>query len=163
MRVLNENTIFLQQGTVKLVFQPGEEGYAGAYEMLKDEILDDLDGILSVHVFPSIPSGGIGSRPGTVLAGAGLFTVTVHGQGSHAATPHFSKDPVLAASSAVVALQQIVSRELDPLEAGVSLLSTFKALVFDESESWLKSAEIGFFMFLRWLQLDILKEVMLKT
>ena len=46
LRVLNENTIFLQQGTVKLVFQPGEEGYAGAYEMLKDEILDDLDGIL---------------------------------------------------------------------------------------------------------------------
>ncbi|XP_010463717.1 PREDICTED: IAA-amino acid hydrolase ILR1 [Camelina sativa] len=109
----------LIKGTVKLVFQPGEEGYGGAYEMLKDEILDDLDGILSVHVFPSIPSGGIGSRPGTVLAGAGSFTVTVHGQGSHAATPHFSKDPVLAASSAVVALQQIVSREMDPLEAGV--------------------------------------------
>lgn len=108
---------------MKLVFQPGEEGYGGAYEMLKDEILDDLDGILSVHVFPSIPSGGIGARPGTVLAGAGLFTVTVHGQGSHAATPHLSKDPVLAASSAVVALQQIVSREMDPLEAGVSLFS----------------------------------------
>ncbi|CAA0381142.1 IAA-amino acid hydrolase ILR1 [Arabidopsis thaliana] len=116
---LLQTTKHLIKGTVKLVFQPGEEGYAGAYEMLKDEILDDLDGILSVHVFPSIPSGGIGSRPGTVLAGAGLFTVTVHGQGSHAATPHFSKDPVLAASSAVVALQQIVSRELDPLEAGV--------------------------------------------
>ncbi|WZZ63341.1 hypothetical protein YC2023_063448 [Brassica napus] len=107
------------QGTVKLVFQPGEEGYGGAIEMLKDDILDDLDGILSVHVFPTIPSGGIGSRPGTVLAGAGVFTVTVHGQGSHAATPHLSKDPVLAASSAVVALQQIVSREMDPLEAGV--------------------------------------------
>ncbi|ESQ49824.1 hypothetical protein EUTSA_v10021977mg [Eutrema salsugineum] len=106
------------KGTVKLVFQPGEEGYAGAYEMLKDEILDDLDGILSVHVLPTIPSGGIGARPGTVLAGAGLFSVTVHGQGSHAATPHLSRDPVLAASSAVVALQQIVSRELDPLEAG---------------------------------------------
>ncbi|CAN7107972.1 unnamed protein product [Brassica rapa subsp. narinosa] len=109
----------LIKGTVKLVFQPGEEGYGGAIEMLKDDILDDLDGILSVHVFPTIPSGGIGSRPGTVLAGAGLFTVTVHGQGSHAATPHLSKDPVLAASSAVVALQQIVSREMDPLEAGV--------------------------------------------
>lgn len=106
---------------MKLVFQPGEEGYGGAIEMLKDDILDDLDGILSVHVFPTIPSGGIGSRPGTVLAGAGVFTVTVHGQGSHAATPHLSKDPVLAASSAVVALQQIVSREMDPLEAGVSL------------------------------------------
>ncbi|KAL0744604.1 hypothetical protein Bca4012_086117 [Brassica carinata] len=109
----------LIKGTVKLVFQPGEEGHGGAIEMLKDDVLDDLDGILSVHVFPTIPSGGIGARPGTVLAGAGLFTVTVHGQGSHAATPHFSKDPVLAASSAVVALQQIVSREMDPLEAGV--------------------------------------------
>ncbi|CAA7038528.1 unnamed protein product [Microthlaspi erraticum] len=114
------------KGTVKLVFQPGEEGYGGAYEMLKDEILDDLDAILSVHVFPSIPSGGIGARPGTVLAGAGLFTVTVHGQGSHAATPHLSKDPVLAASSAVVALQQIVSREMDPLEAGVVTVGYIK-------------------------------------
>lgn len=116
---------FGKKGTVKLVFQPGEEGYGGAIEMLKDDILDDLDGILSVHVFPTTPSGGIGSRPGTVLAGAGLFTVTVRGQGSHAATPHLSKDPVLAASSAVVALQQIVSREMDPLEAGVSFFFFF--------------------------------------
>ncbi|XP_010558596.1 PREDICTED: IAA-amino acid hydrolase ILR1 [Tarenaya hassleriana] len=107
------------KGTVKLVFQPGEEGYAGAYHMLQDGILDDLDGILSIHVLPTLPSGGIGSRPGRILAGAGLFTVRIQGQGGHAATPHLAKDPILAASSSVVALQQIVSREMDPLESGV--------------------------------------------
>ncbi|KAF5750554.1 IAA-amino acid hydrolase 1 family protein [Tripterygium wilfordii] len=107
------------KGTVKLVFQPGEEGYAGAYHMLKDEVVDDIDAILSIHVFPSTPIGAIASSPGTILAGVGEFSVKVRGRGGHAATPHMSRDPIVAASSAVLALQQIVSRETDPLEARV--------------------------------------------
>ncbi|CAN1772228.1 IAA-amino acid hydrolase ILR1 [Linum perenne] len=103
------------KGTVKLVFQPGEEGYAGAYHMLQDGCLDDLDAILSIHVLPSVPTGAIASRPGPILAGVGLFAATIQG-------PHMGKDPILAASSAIVALQQIVSRETDPLEAAVNLL-----------------------------------------
>ncbi|CAN1277463.1 IAA-amino acid hydrolase ILR1 [Linum perenne] len=100
------------KGTVKLVFQPGEEGYAGAYHMLQDGCLDDLDAILSIHVLPSVPTGAIASRPGPILAGVGLFAATIQGVG-------MGKDPILAASSAIVALQQIVSRETDPLEAAV--------------------------------------------
>ncbi|CAN1134040.1 IAA-amino acid hydrolase ILR1 [Linum perenne] len=107
------------KGTVKLVFQPGEEGYAGAYHMLQDGCLDDLDAILSIHVLPSVPTGAIASRPGPILAGVGLFAATIQGVGVHASSPHMGKDPILAASSAIVALQQIVSRETDPLEAAV--------------------------------------------
>ncbi|KAK6231888.1 hypothetical protein QUC31_010882 [Theobroma cacao] len=109
----------LLKGTVKLVFQPGEEGYSGAYYMLQDEVLDDIDAILSIHVLPSVPTGAIASRPGPMLAGVGLFSATIQGKGAHASSPHLSKDPIVAACSAVIALQQIVSRETDPLKAMV--------------------------------------------
>ena len=58
---------------MKLVFQPGEEGYAGAYHMLQDVVLNDIDAILSIHVLPSFPTGVIASSPGPILAGVGLF------------------------------------------------------------------------------------------
>lgn len=107
-----------------MVFQPGEEGYAGAYHMLKEGALDDVDAIISLHVLPSLPTGSIGSKAGPVLAGTGLFTATIKGVGAHGAQPHLSRDPILAASSAIVALQQIISRETDPLQSGVSFFST---------------------------------------
>ncbi|KAH7512215.1 hypothetical protein FEM48_Zijuj12G0066900 [Ziziphus jujuba var. spinosa] len=107
------------KGTVKLVFQPGEEGYSGAYHMLQHGALDDIDAIFFLHVLPSVPTGAIASRPGTILAGAGLFSVTITGKGGHAAVPHNSRDPILAAAFAILALQQIVSRETNPLEARV--------------------------------------------
>lgn len=105
---------------MKLVFQPGEEGYAGAYHMLQHGALNNIDAIFGLHVMPSIPTGVIASRSGPMLAGAGLFIATVKGTGGHAAGPHQTRDPILAASVAVLALQQIVSRETDPLEAGVT-------------------------------------------
>ncbi|KAJ9695036.1 hypothetical protein PVL29_010501 [Vitis rotundifolia] len=114
------------KGTVKLVFQPGEEGYAGAYHMLQHGALDNINAIFGLHVMPSIPTGMIASRPGPMLAGAGLFLVTVKGIGGHAAGPHQTRDPILAASLAIVALQQIVSRETDPLEAGVVTVGFIK-------------------------------------
>ncbi|KAK2985401.1 hypothetical protein RJ640_014143 [Escallonia rubra] len=107
------------KGTVKLVFQPGEEGYAGAYHMLQDGALDKIEAIFGLHVYPSVSIGAIASRPGPILAGAGLFSATIKGKGGHAATPHKARDPILAVSMAVVALQQIVSREADPLESRV--------------------------------------------
>ncbi|XAR69794.1 hypothetical protein NMG60_11001517 [Bertholletia excelsa] len=95
------------KGTVKLVFQPGEEGYAGAHHMSQDSALDKVEAMF------------VASRPGPMLAGAGLFSVTIQGKGGHAANPHTSKDPILAASTTIIALQQIVSRETNPLEARV--------------------------------------------
>ncbi|KAK9289345.1 hypothetical protein L1049_007500 [Liquidambar formosana] len=107
------------KGTIKLVFQPGEEGYAGAYHMLQHSALNNINAIFSLHVVPTLPTGIIASRPGPMTAGAGLFSVTIQGKGGHAAKPHATKDPTLAASLAIIALQQIVSRETNPLEAAV--------------------------------------------
>lgn len=112
------------KGTVKLVFQPGEEGYAGAYHMLQDGSLDDIDAIFALHVLPAYPSGILSSRPGAMTSGAGLFSAIIQGKGGHAALPHLNRDPIVAASFAIVALQQIVSRETDPLEARVMLYPT---------------------------------------
>lgn len=114
------------KGTVKLVFQPGEEGYAGAYHMLQHGALNNINAIFGLHVMPSILTGMIASRPGPMLAGAGLFLATVKGIGGHAAGPHQTRDPILAASLAIVALQQIVSRETDPVEARVVTVGFIK-------------------------------------
>lgn len=88
--------------------------------MLKDGgALGDIDAILSIHVLPSFPTGVIASRPGPVLAGVGLFSATIQGKDGHASGPHETRDPVLAAAFSVVALQQIVSRGIDPIQARV--------------------------------------------
>ncbi|KAH9674452.1 IAA-amino acid hydrolase ILR1-like 3 [Citrus sinensis] len=105
------------KGTVKLVFQPGEESYGGAYHMIKEGALEKFQGIFGLHVAPELPTGTIGSRPGPMLAGSMRFLAVIEGKGGHAAMPHATRDPVLAASFAILALQQIVSRETDPLEA----------------------------------------------
>lgn len=124
------------KGTVKLVFQPGEEGYAGAYHMLQDGCLDDVNAIMSIHVLPQFPTGSIASSPGTILAGAGMFTATIHGKGAHASSPHLARDPIVAGSYAIIALQHIVSRETDPLEAAV-ILSFPLDLILNKLISWL--------------------------
>ena len=106
---------------MKLVFQPAEEGRGGAYHMLKEGALDKVQAIFGLHIDASLPAGSIGSRPGPFLAGSARFLVEIQGKGGHAARPHFTIDPILSASSAILALQHLVSRETDPLEARVSL------------------------------------------
>lgn len=108
------------KGIVKLVFQPAEEGFAGAYHVLQEGALDDVEGIFGMHVDPSLPTGKIASRSGPFFAASGRFLATIKGKGGHAAAPHQSKDPVVATSFAILALQQLVSRESDPLESRVS-------------------------------------------
>ncbi|XVF55802.1 hypothetical protein PTKIN_Ptkin06aG0066100 [Pterospermum kingtungense] len=107
------------KGTVKLVFQPGEEAHAGAYHMIKEGAVDNVQAIFGLHVSPEMPTGTVGSRPGPMLAGSARFLVKIQGKGGHAASPHMTRDTVLAASFAILALQQIVSRETDPLESRV--------------------------------------------
>ncbi|KAF5750555.1 IAA-amino acid hydrolase [Tripterygium wilfordii] len=104
------------KGTVKLVFQPGEEGHAGAYHMIKEGAIHGFQAIFGLHISPEMPVGTISSRPGSMLAGSGRFVAVVRGKGGHAARPQATVDPVLAASFAILALQQIVSREIDPLQ-----------------------------------------------
>ncbi|CAN6280662.1 unnamed protein product [Urochloa humidicola] len=107
------------KGMVKLVFQPAEEGHAGGYHVLKSGVLDDVQAIFALHVVTSLPVGTVGSRPGPFLAGSARFKATITGKGGHAAGPHLAVDPIVAAASAVLSLQQLVARETDPLQGAV--------------------------------------------
>ncbi|XP_020577148.1 IAA-amino acid hydrolase ILR1-like 3 [Phalaenopsis equestris] len=115
------------KGTVRLVFQPAEEGKAGAYHVLQEGVLHDVEAIFSMHVDPTIPTGTVASRPGIILAASARFLATIKGKGGHAATPHRTIDPVIAASFAILSLQQLVSRESDPLESRVVTVGIVKA------------------------------------
>lgn len=124
-RLLKEREADLQ-GTVKLIFQPAEEGGAGGRRMRDEGALENpaVDRVFGLHVWPQLPVGTFGSRPGVFLAAAGAVEITVHGRGGHAAMPHLTVDPVVAAAKIVTELQTIVSRELDPLNPGVVSLTT---------------------------------------
>jgi len=113
-------------GTVKLLFQPAEEGGAGGLRMCEAGVLEapNVQRIFGLHVWPSIPTGSIGSRAGELLASAGSMSITVHGSGGHAALPHTAVDPIVTASKIVCELQTIVSRELDPIQSGVVSITT---------------------------------------
>jgi IAA-amino acid hydrolase len=105
---------------VKLFFQPGEEGHAGAYHMIKEDVLQDTQAVFALHVDPFTPVGTIKSKPGPFLAASGRFRVTLKGKGGHGAIPQQAIDPIIPASFAILGLQLLVSQESDPLENRVS-------------------------------------------
>ncbi|XP_020090253.1 IAA-amino acid hydrolase ILR1-like 7 isoform X5 [Ananas comosus] len=115
------------QGTVKLVFQPAEEGNAGAYHVLQEGALENVQAIFALHVDPFLRTGVIASRSGPLLAASGRFLATIKGKGGHAAAPHRVIDPVIPASLAILSLQQLVSRESDPLESKVISVGFIRA------------------------------------
>jgi amidohydrolase len=108
-------------GTLKLVFQPAEEGGNGAEMMVQEGVLEDPhpDVVLATHVWNSRPVGTIHVTPGAIMAAADKWTCTVRGKGGHGAMPHQTVDPIVAASTVVIALQTIVSRNVSPLETAV--------------------------------------------
>lgn len=116
------------QGTVKLIFQPAEEGGAGGQRMRDEGALENppVERVFGLHVWPQLPVGSFGSRAGVFLAAAGALEITVHGRGGHAAMPHLTVDPVVVAAKIVTELQTIVSRELDPLHPGVISITTIQ-------------------------------------
>jgi amidohydrolase len=113
-------------GTVKLTFQPAEEGMGGAESMIKDGVLDDpkVDVCLALHVWNGQPLGWFGISSGAALAGAEIFNLTVKGKGGHGAVPHLAIDPVLASAQIVTALQSLAARNVAPLEAAVVSVCT---------------------------------------
>ncbi|HVZ49134.1 MAG TPA: amidohydrolase [Gemmatimonadaceae bacterium] len=119
-RLLKEREAELK-GTVRLIFQPAEEGGAGGDLMVKEGALQHptVDRIFGLHVWPYIPTGVVGSRAGTFMAATSFFDITITGKGGHAAFPHMTFDPVATAAKLVMELQTIVSREIDPLEPAV--------------------------------------------
>ena len=119
-RVLKENEHKIN-GTIKLIFQPAEEGGAGGKMMREQGVLLEpkVQQIFALHVAGTIPVGTLASKEGTLLAATSSIKILVKGKGGHAAAPHHTNDPVVTGSKIVVELQTLVSRELNPLEPGV--------------------------------------------
>ncbi len=113
-------------GTIRFVFQPAEEGMGGAERMIDEGILDDpkVDIALGLHLWNEKPLGWFGISNGPEMAGAEIFKVHVRGKGGHAAAPHLSIDPVLAAAQIITTLQSIPSRNVDPLKTAVISVCT---------------------------------------
>ncbi len=110
------------QGTVKLLFQPGEEkNPGGASYMIRDGALKDPapQGIIGLHVHPGLEVGKLSFRKGRVMASADEIYITIKGKGGHAASPNLTADTVLIASHLIVGLQQVISRNKNPLSPSV--------------------------------------------
>ena len=106
-------------GNVKLIFQPAEEGLAGALHMINEGVIDDVEEIYGIHLWNYQKVGEIGVKDGPIMAAADMFEIEVIGKGGHGATPHGTVDAVIVASHIVNSLQTIVSRDTNPLESTV--------------------------------------------
>lgn len=124
---------FAQQGdfcgTLNLIFQPAEEGGGGALRMMDDGLFDKYpcDAIFAMHNMPGVPQGRLVLREGEAMASSDYATVTLTGVGGHGAMPHRAVDPLVAAASIVMALQTIVSRNIDPLQMAVVTVGALHA------------------------------------
>ncbi|MBE2288296.1 MAG: amidohydrolase [Chitinophagaceae bacterium] len=109
-------------GTIKLLFQPGEESHpGGASIMIEEGALKDPvpQAIFGLHVFPNLPTGTVGFRPGRYMASADEIYITIHGKGGHAAQPHQTVDPIAIAALVITGLQQVIARKCDPMSPSV--------------------------------------------
>ena len=108
-------------GRVHLIFQPAEEGQAGAQAMIDDGLFDRFpcEEIYALHNWPSLPLGTVGVRPGAMMAAADRFDITVRGAGGHAAFPHLASDTILCAAQIVTGANTLVARRVDPNASAV--------------------------------------------
>ncbi|HEX6736830.1 MAG TPA: amidohydrolase, partial [Vicinamibacteria bacterium] len=111
-------------GSVRLLFQPAEEGEGGAQAMVAEGVLDGVDVVLGVHLWNELPVGTLGVKAGPLMAAVDRLRIVVHGQGGHGGKPHRAADPVVAAAHVVTALQAIVSREVSPVAPAVVTLGS---------------------------------------
>jgi len=114
-------------GTVCFLFQPAEEGKGGAKAMVENGVLErfGIERAYGLHLASAHPCGQVGFREGPFYASSDSIEITVEGKGGHGASPHLSVDPVYAASQFVVAVQQIVARNIDPIEPAVVTIGAF--------------------------------------
>ena len=116
-------------GTAVIIFQPAEEGGAGGKAMVQDGLMErfGINEIYGMHNYPGMPVGEFGLRPGAIMAAADYVQIDIEGKGAHAARPHLGIDSVLVGAQIINALQSIVSRNVDPLEAAVVSICMFHA------------------------------------
>jgi hippurate hydrolase len=116
-------------GTAVVIFQPAEEGGAGARAMLRDGLLDrfGIQEVFGMHNYPGIPVGEFAIRSGPMMASTDSIAINLEGKGGHAAWPHLGVDTVLVGAQIVNQIQSIVARNVDPLEAAVISICVFQA------------------------------------
>jgi amidohydrolase len=116
-------------GTAVVIFQPAEEGGAGAKAMLDDGMIDrfGIGEVYGMHNYPGMPVGAFGIRPGAVRAAADAITIDIEGVGGHAARPHLGIDTVLVGAQIITNIQSVVSRNVDPLKSAVVSVCMFQA------------------------------------
>ncbi|ALK10064.1 M20 aminoacylase family protein [Blastochloris viridis] len=116
-------------GTAVVIFQPAEEGGAGAKAMIDDGLLErfGIQEVYGMHNMPGLPLGSFATRPGPLMASADRVFIDIEGKGGHAAHPQATVDTVLVGAAIVQTLQSVVSRNLDPLESGVVSITMFQA------------------------------------
>lgn len=118
------------RGNVKFIFQPAEEGYAGARQMIEEGVLQDrppIEAAFALHLDALSPSGTLSLREGPIMACADIFTIAIIGKGGHGAVPHRAVDPIPVAGHVISGLQSIVSRKTDPMESVVVSICTIHA------------------------------------
>jgi len=116
-------------GTAVVIFQPAEEGGAGGKAMVQDGLMERfrVEEVYGMHNYPGLPVGQFALRAGPLMAAADRVTIDIEGRGGHAARPHVSIDTVLVGAQIINAIQSIVSRNVDPLEAAVVSICVFQA------------------------------------
>lgn len=117
------------EGTIKLIFQPGEEkNPGGASIMIKEGVLEDPkpQAVFALHVHPGLEVGKLSFRSGMVMASADEIYITIKGKGGHAASPHLTTDTILIASHLIISLQQLISRNNDPFNPSVLSITSVK-------------------------------------
>jgi hippurate hydrolase len=116
-------------GSVRFMFQPGEEGFHGARFMLEGGVLDepDVDAVFALHVAPNLPNGSISTRSGALMASADVIEITVTGKGGHASTPYLAYDPMPVAAEIVQALQVMVTRRINAFDPVVVTMTKIRA------------------------------------
>ncbi|HEY2254629.1 MAG TPA: M20 aminoacylase family protein [Variovorax sp.] len=116
-------------GTLNLIFQPAEEGGNGASRMMEDGLFEryPCDAVFGMHNMPGVPAGRLAFRSGAAMASGDEVTIRLTGRGGHGALPHLAADPTVAAASIVMALQTVVSRNVDPLHAAVVTVGVLHA------------------------------------
>ncbi|MEH7122249.1 M20 family metallopeptidase [Bacillus sp. JJ1773] len=113
-------------GTIKIIHQHAEEAPpGGAKSIVEAGVLDDLDNIYGIHIFPTHPAGFVGYRSGYALAGRSFFKLIIQGKGGHGSSPHLANDAIVAGAHFVTAVQTVISRRINPFEMGVITIGSF--------------------------------------